>query len=57
MIFSSSSWEFEIEDINKVPREYLTLDEKKVKDDLKMGIRNIPGLKIYEKTYTKTRVS
>lgn len=41
-------WTYGVDDLSKVPREYLTLDEKKVKDAIKQGIRNIKGLRIYE---------
>ena len=51
-----STWEFEIEDFSKIPREYLTLDEKKVKDKIKKGIREISGLRIYEKNNLTMRV-
>lgn len=39
---------FEIEDLEKVPRKYLQLDEKKVKESLTAGVRSIPGLAIKE---------
>lgn len=41
-------WTYEVEDLSKVPREYLLLDDKKVKDAIKQGIRNIKGIRIYE---------
>ncbi len=49
------AWAFELEDINKVPRSYLVLNEKKVRDDVRAGIRNIEGIKIYEETLTTFR--
>lgn len=39
---------FELVDISKVPSEYLMINEKAIKESLKMGIRSIPGLKIDE---------
>jgi len=42
-------WDFEIEDEAKVPRGYLMLDEKGVRNAIRTGIRTIPGLKIYQK--------
>jgi len=42
-------WTFDVIDKTKVPLLYLTVDEKKVKDDIKRGIANIPGLHIYQK--------
>lgn len=38
---------FELENIELVPREYLMLDEDKIKKAIKMGV-NIPGIKIIE---------
>jgi len=42
-------WTFEVVDIEKVPREYLIVNDKKVNQAIKKGIRDIPGLKIYQK--------
>lgn len=42
-------WDYSIEDISKVPAEYMMLDEAKVKQAIKNGERNIPGLVIAEK--------
>jgi hypothetical protein len=49
------TWTFELADLGKVPREYMTLDERKVNDAIKAGLRNIPGLRIYEKETTTFR--
>jgi len=43
-----SYYEFKIEDIEKIPLKYLKLDEKKLKEDIKNGIRNVPGINIFE---------
>jgi hypothetical protein len=48
-------WTFEIEDEAKVPREYLVLDTQKVRTAVRMGVREIPGIKIYERTTTVFR--
>lgn len=42
-------WVFDVEDANSIPREYLILDEKKVREAIRDGSREIPGLKIYQK--------
>lgn len=42
-------WGYEVEDISKVPAEYMMLDEAKVKQAIKNGERKIEGLKISEK--------
>lgn len=38
---------FEIEDFNKIPREFLKIDETKVKQAIDFGVRNIEGIKIF----------
>lgn len=42
-------WTFELVDINAVPREYLVLDETAVRRAIQSGVREIPGLKIFQK--------
>jgi hypothetical protein len=49
-------WVWELEDETLVPREYLTLNEKKIEESVKQGIRNIPGIKILEKEEISMRV-
>jgi len=46
-----NSWEYTVEDLSLVPREYLMLDEKKVKAVVKAmkDKANIPGIKAFEK--------
>lgn len=46
---------YEIEDLSKVDRKYLTIDEDYVKLAMKQGLRVIPGLKIVEKKTTSLR--
>ena len=46
--YTKKQWVFELEDLMKVPIEYLMLNEKKVKDNIKAGVRNIFGIKIFE---------
>jgi hypothetical protein len=46
---SRKVWTFEVVDMAKVPRTHLTLDEKQVRADIDAGIREIPGIKIFEK--------
>lgn len=47
------TWKFEITDTTQVPREYLMVDEKKVRAAVKDGVRNIPGVNIFEDTDTR----
>ena len=42
-------WEIEVIDPAQVPRKYLTVDEKAIRADVKAGIREIPGVKIFER--------
>lgn len=47
---------FEILDISKVPLKYLMINEDEVRKDIKLGINEIPGLKIYKETTTQLRI-
>lgn len=48
---------YELINIDQVPKQYLTLDDMAIKRSIKMGIREIPGLNIYDevKRNLKTR--
>lgn len=48
-------WDYELVDLSKVGREWLMLDDKKVKAALRGGLRNIDGLRIYEKPSVRVR--
>ena len=48
-------WTFEVQNLSNVPREYLMLDEKKVREAIRSGERNIPGLMIFQKQQTVYR--
>ncbi len=43
------TWDFELADIAKVPKGFLALDESKIREAIRAGIRDIPGLRIYQK--------
>lgn len=49
----TKNWTYGIVDINKVPREYLTLDTVAVMRAVNLKVRNIPGLRIYQKPSIK----
>ncbi len=49
-------WVWELENETLVPREYLCLDTKKIDEAIKQGVRNIPGLKIFEKEEISMRI-
>lgn len=41
-------WKFDVADAQAVPREYLMVDEKKIREAVKAGVRSIPGVNVYE---------
>ena len=41
-------WTFEITDQALIPREYLEINEKKIMAGIRFGIREIPGVRIYQ---------
>lgn len=53
--YQVKTWVFEVEDEAKVPREYLMVDGKKLRDAVKAGVRQIPGVRIFEQTETRIR--
>jgi hypothetical protein len=42
-------WDFEIVDESKIPREYLMVNEKAIRAAIKAGVRDIPGVRIFQK--------
>lgn len=46
--YKRQRWDFEIVDIALVPREYFSLDERLVRQAIRSGIRDIPGLRVYD---------
>ena len=53
--YQVKTWKFEIIDPNQIPREYLKPNEQKIRDAVKMGIRSVPGIRIYEENETRFR--
>ena len=49
-------WVWELENDQLVPREYLSLDEKKIESAIKNGVRNISGIKVFEKEEISMRI-
>jgi hypothetical protein len=41
-------WVFDVQDAAMIPREYLQVDEKKIREAVAAGTRNIPGVRIYQ---------
>ena len=50
-----TTWEFELVDAIQVPREYLTVNEQLIRQAVRNGVREIPGVRIFEKTSTRIR--
>ncbi|GAB3953242.1 hypothetical protein GCM10028805_36530 [Spirosoma harenae] len=48
-------WTFEIVDPNQVPNGYWVIDETAIKADIASGVRQIPGVRIYEEATTTFR--
>lgn len=48
-------WTFEIVDRNQVPNGYWIIDEGAIKADIAKGLREIPGVRIYEEAITTFR--
>lgn len=51
----TTEYGYEVININEVDRQYLMLDEKKVRQHIKEGSRNIKGLRIFERIKTTIR--
>lgn len=49
-------WVYTVEEAGVVPVEYLVIDDKAIKTAIKSGVRNIPGLKIFEEESISMRV-
>lgn len=43
-------WTFAVKDESQVPREYLSVDEKKIRDAVRAGVREIPGVDVFQDT-------
>lgn len=54
-ISTKTVWAFEIVDESKLPREMLSADEKKIRAAVEFGMRNVPGLRIFEKQIISAR--
>jgi hypothetical protein len=54
--YVTRSWVFEVVDLDRVPREYLSLDHDVVREAInKDGVRDIPGLRIYQAESLRVR--
>jgi|GEM_PF-2400646 len=48
-------WTFEVENESLIDREFLMLNEKKLREHIKGGLRNTPGVRIFEEFTTRIR--
>lgn len=55
MAVSKDETRWRVIDLEQVPRQYLMLDEQKIKLSLKMGVANIPGIEVYVEKVTQLR--
>ena len=49
------TWTYEVEDIQKVPAAYLTVNDAVVKAAIKTGVRVIPGIRVFAETKAYVR--
>jgi hypothetical protein len=49
------TWTFEIEDASKVPAQFLIVNEKAIREAVRSGAREIPGIKIYQEVSVVAR--
>lgn len=50
-------WKFEIKNAAAVPREYLMVDERAIREAVKNGVREIPGVRVYQESKTVFRTN
>lgn len=50
-------WTHDIEDESKIPREYMTVDVKRIRDAVRAGLREIPGVRIFQDIQTSFRAN
>ena len=50
-----TDWDFEVIDLKEVPKHWMCVDQSKVKIAIKGGIRDIPGIRIFEKPKVRFR--
>lgn len=55
IVYEKTVSKFEVTDLRQVPLKYLKVDERLVEQDLKLGLAEIPGLRIWEEKITQIR--
>lgn len=56
LLFTQKKWDFNIDDSSAIPAEYMVVDERKIKEAIASGVRNIPGVQIFERHELITRI-
>jgi len=56
ILYTQKSWDFEIENPHLVPKNYTTIVDSLIAQDIKNGVRNIPGVRIFETEKTVMRI-
>lgn len=51
----SRVWVFDVEDADLLPRRYLIQNDIMIRNDVKAGVREIPGVRIYEESRMSVR--
>lgn len=54
-VHTRKTWAWELADLKQVPIDYLQVNSQKLNAAVKAGVRNIPGINIFEKTTTVFR--
>lgn len=54
--YISKKWAYDVIDEHEIPKEYLCVNHKSIQNDISNGIRNIKGVKIYEKEQSNLRI-
>jgi hypothetical protein len=54
-VSTRTAWTYEITDESLIPREFLSVDESKIRADIALGKRDIAGVKIFQKTIISAR--
>ena len=55
-LYLKDEWDFKIENQEIIPIIYFKIDESKINESIKNGIRKIPGIKIFKKETTIMRI-
>ena len=48
-------WEYEVTDFSQIPEQYLTVDNKKIMEAIHSGMRDIPGVKLFQTEHAACR--